>query len=249
MKRLIRRCRWLGVFALPMSLILVSCKSNAGREKIIRLSDYRIKDSVDFPRLEADVKANVHGKPHPSTRPAICKNGKPGCLVAVNIAAAGQSWDIQPLAGPGGSRAIGYVQNTDPNDMEEKYSLAPLTTNIVVVDDAPFNLNHTSKTVWGFLDPAGKFVKEGYVIKCHPNGYSNKTSDLDFRPEGECVHPTSEPAVIKSSIAGGPNVFGLVKRLFRQIGDSSMMAVGSVWFECDPGCCSGTTSLEVAAGG
>jgi hypothetical protein len=244
-KRFIRRCRGLGVFALPMSLILMSCKPEAGREKIIRLSDYRTGDSVDFRRLEADVRANVRGKPHSSSRPAICKNGKLGCLVAVDIAAAGQSWDIQPLVGPGNQRAIGYIQNTDPNDTEAKYLLGPSTTNIVVVDDAPFNLDHTSKTVWGFQDPTtGKFVKKGYVIKCHPKGYSNKTSDLDFRPEAECVHPTSEPAVIKSSIAGGPNVFGLVKGFFRQIGDSSMMAVGSVWFECDPGCCSGTSSLQ-----
>jgi hypothetical protein len=244
-KRLIRRCRELGMCALPMSLILMSCRSEAGAEKIIRLSDYQTRDSVDFRRLEADVRANVRGKPHSSTRPAKCKNGKPGCLVEVDIAAAGKSWDIQLSAGPGGRRAIGYIQNKDPNDTEEKYSLAPSTTNIVVLDDAPFNLDQTSRTIWGFQQPDGKFVKEGYVIKCHPNGYSNQKSDLDFRPEEDCPHPMSGPAVNKSSIADGPNVLGLMKRLFLGTGVSAILPVGSVWFECDPGCCSGTTSLQL----
>lgn len=245
MRRLMQRCRAPGVLALLVSLILMSCKPEAEQEKIIRISDYQTRDSVDFRRLEADVKANVRGKPHSSTRPAKCQNGKPGCLVEVDIAAAGKSWDIQLPAGPGGRRAIGYIQNKDPNDTEEKYSLAPSTTNIVVLDDAAFNLAQTSKTIWGLQQPDGKFVKEGYVIKCHPDGYRKKKSDLDFRPEEECVHPVSGAAVTKSSIADGPNVLGLVKRLFLRTGASTLSAVGSVWFECDPGCCSGTTSFQL----
>lgn len=249
MRRLMQRCQAPGVPALLLSLVLTSCKPEAGQEKIIRISDYQTRDSVDFRRLEADVKANIIGKPHSSTRPAKCKNGKPGCLVDVDIAAAGKSWDIQLLAGPGGQRAIGYIQNKDPNDTEEKYALAPATTNIVVLDDASLNLDQTSKTIWGLQQPDGKFVKEGYVIKCHPDGYNKKKSDLNFRPEEECVHPVSGPAVNKSSIADGPSVLGLMKQFFFRTGASTMLPVGSVWFECDPGCCTGTTSLELAAGG
>jgi hypothetical protein len=238
--------RAVGAVAALAALILASCTPpRTSEEKIIRISDYRTGGRIDFNRLESDVKVNFGGKKYTYTRPAKCKDGKPACLVDVDIAAGGKSWDIQPLNGPGGQRVIGYIENKDKDDTELAYGLNPRSVYFIVVDDAQINLGHTSKTVWGLEGKDGQFVAKGYVVKCHATGYSNQTSDVDLRAYDDCVGPARTASVNQSSVVGAEGILRLANWLLpRRASTPAAYGLGSVWFECDPGCCSGTSVLQ-----
>ena len=195
---------------------------------------------IDFAEFDKRLKPYRYGKSHPEDRP--CSSG-PNCGVRITVEEIGNSWEINPERGPGQFQVIGLWENLD-NDVEARYNLRPKATYYVWVDQAKQpSAVVKSNTVWGILERGGSApVTLGYVIKCHPNGSNNKSSELGF---SYCpASPTRDyPTMRSNSSASSTGVFSFVTGLFKKA-SLAASAAGESWFECDPGCCTGTTVAQ-----
>jgi hypothetical protein len=198
---------------------------------------------IDFNEFDARLASYRYGNSHAENRP--CKND-PQCILTVNVEEIGRSWKIIPKNGPGEFQVIGlWVNNGKVN--EARYDLLPNTTYYVWVDQAPKSSTLDSKTIWGILRRGGSALDTlGYVIKCHPNGYPYGRSDLRFLycPSS----PTRDVQAVRGNApARSDGVFSFATRLFERSSLPSpvaAVAAGETWFECDPGCCTGTTLAQ-----
>ncbi len=119
------------------------------------------------------------------------------------------------------------------------YDLPPNTKYYVWVDQAAKpSTKVTSNMIWGILQRgASAPVTLGYVIKCHPSGSSNKSSELGF---SYCQNsPTKDLQALARNASTSSGIFSFVTRLFER-SSAAATESGETWFECDPGCCTGT---------
>ena len=239
--------RVLGSWIPLIFLLGVACSpsttSRGEAEKPATVTLTRVNGRIDFARLRRDLAAYTLGPKHVRTRRGACS----GCLVDIDIQTIGRSYDIDPVRGPGGYRIIGQFHNRDTKDAEEMYALLPGRTYLVWVDQAPLNQAGTSRTIWGTLntdDPEANPVKRGYVVWCHRDGYANKTSNLDiYSCDPNARHPYQDLSY-KSSMSGGASITSLIERVVHGPEAASLYSAGETWFECDPGCCSGTSVMQ-----
>jgi hypothetical protein len=207
---------------------------------------YDAMNHIDFGELKDRLRPYRGGKPpHDTHRP--CKN-VPSCTVTVSVEEVGKSWDIDPnhdASHPVPFRVIGVWTNTDPTNTEARYGLQPKTTYYVWVRDATPSSTpevKNSTVIWGILqEGSSTLVAEGYVMRCHPDSYGNQTSNLDFK---YCPYsPTNNVASGSApSTFDKKSVFAFVSRMFEKSRVS--MVTAETWFECDPGCCTGTTATQ-----
>lgn len=238
------RYRVLAPLASFVFLLVAACSpSTTGRgeaERAAMVMLPRVNGRIDFGRLDAELASFTRGAKKTRVRRGVC----PGCLVDIEAQAIGKSYNIDPLAGPGGFTVIGQFENKDQRDTEEMYTLLPGHTYLVFVQQAQLNQRGTSRTVWGTLDkddPNADLLRRGYVEKCHPDGFANKTSDIDFYtcdPNAR-RHPDSN-VTYKSSMFGGVSVTSLFDRVVHDSKPGLLYKAAETWFECDPGCCTGT---------
>lgn len=198
--------------------------------------------NIDFAELDRRLSGFVVKNPHKANRP--CKGNTSNCLVEVRVQEIGLSRDIRPEAGPNGFRIIGTVTNTSLIDTEGRYDLAPNTKYYVWVEDANPSAVLNSKTVWGLLQSGGNaLVRKGYVMSCHRYAHKAGASNLDFE---YCEKSPTKDEGYRGSQAqsAARSIFSFVGRVL----DGRPEAIGpggETWFECDPGCCTGTTSLLI----
>ena len=184
----------------------------------------------------------IKNRVHKAKRP--CPPPSANCEIPFDVQEVGQSYDIYPANGPGGYRIIAILVNRDINGtIEPRYHLLPAKKYYVWVDDAPASTTVQSKTRWGFIEEGNDTpIDEGYVIKCHNEPPNDGVSYVDFeycessptRDVGYSPAPVANrKASILSFASHDPG------RRARE-----MMAAGETWFECDPGCCTGTTAKQ-----
>lgn len=197
---------------------------------------------IDFVRLRNLVHPFIVKKPHTARTAGQCAGS---CLVDIEVQEIGKSYDIDPLRGPPRFRIIGSFLNKDAADAEHKYRLRPRTKYYVWVDSAPLNRAQTSRTVWGLIEvgnAAADLKTVGYVERCEPGGWEHESSNLDFY--------YCDPNKRRHGGAQAPSVLGkqahlsFVDGVARTFKAAEAYPVPETWFECDPGCCSGTSVLQ-----
>lgn len=191
-----------------------------------------------FAQFDNALRPYITKPVHSVNRP--CPGSTSNCSVPVEVQEVGQSYDIHPENGPGGYRIIAILINRDSNNTAEgRYNLLPNRKYYLWVDDASPSTVVQSRTKWGFIEEGVDTpIYEGYVIKCHPSSPNSGVSNVDF--EYCAASPTR--AVGYSARAANPisSIFSFAVRSSDRIARTYMPA-GETWFECDPGCCTGTT--------
>jgi hypothetical protein len=199
---------------------------------------------IDSAQLDQQLQRLPRTKSHSAKRP--CKGATTNCLVDLSISELEESWRIDPAKGPGRRRWIGVWTNNDSKDSEGSYDLAPGQTYYVWVADAPsYSASLDSRTIWGIMRLGHSSIVEGYVIRCHSDHSSNnQRSQLDFYycPSS----PTKDLGYRTASISSPLRTFATFAAFSTRLSDgaASLTAAGETWFECDPGCCTGTRALQ-----
>jgi hypothetical protein len=195
---------------------------------------------IDFNALDKILVAFTVAQEHDDTLP--CKTNPATCQVPMKVQEIGKSVDIRPEAGPGHFRIIGKWRNTDPTQVTARYDLQPNTTYYVWVEDAPYKAAPVySRTRWGVIPRGGSKIAIGYVMACHTYPTSHTVSHLYFQYCG--ASPTKDiiPRARPDATAVRPSLFSFA--VARTNSKTSADAIAETWFECPPGCCTGTSLL------
>jgi hypothetical protein len=201
---------------------------------------YTANGQIDFDELEKRLKPFRYHTPHPHDRP--CKGQTINCQVSLDVVEIGKSNDINPALGPGHFRVIGEFRNKDEKDGEGRYDLKPKTKYYVWVDDTTaFSQRLQSKTIWGLIEYQGAKVTAGYVIKCDTKAHYARATQASYLDFYYCDSSPTKDALYKVAQEPRRNtIYSLTS--FVSSSTAALMAAGETWFECDPGCCTGTTS-------
>jgi len=201
---------------------------------------------IDFNALDKMLIAFTVAQEHDETLP--CKANPATCQVPMKVQEIGKSVDIRPEAGPGHFRIIGKWRNADPTQVTARYNLQPNTTYYVWVDSAPYKAQLNSRTVWGVIPRGGSKIPIGYVMACHTYPTNHTVSHLYFQycgisPTKVAIIPTTDVIHAASADASAvrPSLFSFA--IARTNSKTTLDALSETWFECPPGCCTGTSLL------
>jgi len=172
---------------------------------------------------------------HPEDRP--CLPSGSSCNLRLEVEEIGKSNDVNP-SNPTKFRVIGQWTNTSTTGTEARYGLKPRGVYFVWVGPAPASQVLKSQTYWGLIEVGGDTATLGYVIKCDEHWHLHPRSWLSFKA---CSgSPTA--GVAARTRAQEPSIVSLVT-FSRAKTKKDSYATSEGWFECDPGCCTGTTSF------
>jgi hypothetical protein len=203
----------------------------AAEIQVPRDANGKIDVAMLFTRLAPYRGAGAHGEERP------CLPEGSNCVLRLEVEEIGKSNDVNPSAATN-FRVIGQWTNTSKTDTEARYGLKPSTVYFVWVGRAPEASNTLkSQTYWGLIEVGGDTTTLGYVIKCDQHIHLIPRSWLSFKTCG--ASPTASAAA--PSPVQEASMFSLVS----SAGTSSFgnYATSEGWFECDPGCCTGTRSF------
>lgn len=203
---------------------------------------YDSNGNVDVADLDRQVSPYRTKPPHQVVR--SCKNPVQSC--PLDVQEIGLSWDIDPgtgidqYAGQHAIRVVGQFTNKG-NGIEARYDLQPNQTYYVwVMDTVAASASLRSKMIWGFMTRGHGRETMGYLIRCHDHSTQLKRSQLGFEPCS--TSPTVEFQTKTGSGFAPGSIFAFASREAPRIVRRTF-TTSETWFECDPGCCTGTTSF------
>ena len=233
------------LLTLAVSIAAISCApatvespagdrlpNNPAEISVPRDANGKIEVAALFTALAPFRGATAHGEQRDCQQPAS------GCPLRLEVEEIGKSNDVIPSK-PTKFRIIGQWTNTSATNKEARYGLKPSTVYFVWVGPAPApSATLKSQTYWGLIEVGGDITTLGYVIKCDEHIHLFPRSSLSFKTCG--ASPTASAAA--PSGVQEASMFSLVT--FSGANSSKKTySTSEGWFECDPGCCTGTTSF------